>query len=557
LHSLHAFFPPARGESPLDEVGIEESMADVLHLTVFAEFGALPRRKGYNRTSNSLVRKVGPVRPRSFNLLLPLLVAASTARGDVYQWQWVDPNDHTLGKMRSAVLCPDGAGVVATAYSQWPYLDLSQAYLKYGDLPNSLLYQSVLSAGYFENASLAGSVIWGCQVSNADFTSISAARANFRFSTLNGANFANADLSGATFLVGSMTGVSFQRANLTNAFFNTDLTGVDFTDAIIAGADLRHQVGSAGSGFTSNQLYSTASHKSKDLRRIRMGFNDLTGWNFSGIDLTEATFFDAKLAGAQFNNATLTGGALHGADLTKADLTDARLNNTDFGSAKLTNADLSRANFSSADMFAAALALSECKDADFSGANLESADLRGARHMMADSARTAGAIFPDGTVDGLRGFPFIIRNFDGDEPIRIRVTGAMRPLGINMHLDAGPWGSTIGFEPGIPVVFSGSGLQLAFEDDVDVSAQIGRTFQLFDWTDVAPTGTLQVNSAYTWDTSRLYSDGTVTLVPEPAWAGVGMVLAALMRFAAARRVGPELERRRRNAGLRPGLVASN
>jgi uncharacterized protein YjbI with pentapeptide repeats len=292
------------------------------------------------------------------------------------------------------------------------------------------------------------------------------------------------------------------------------LGGVDFTDAIIAGADLRDQAGPGEDDFSAAQLYSTGSYKNKDLRGIRLGFNDLKGWDFSGIDLTEGTFFNARLVGANFENATVTGGAFHGADLAMTNFRGAKLDNVDLGSAMLTGADLTGAHLSNADLFAAVLTSAEAGDANFSGANLESADLRGARNLDTSSAKVSRAILPDGTVDGLTGFPFVIHNFESGQPIPIRVTGSMRPNAMAMYFNDRPWGSTIEFDPGIPVVFSGSGLELRIEEGANVSAMMGRTFQLFDWTGVVPVGTLRITSAYSWDVSRLYTDGTVTLVPE-------------------------------------------
>src|SRR5690349_12059778 len=49
-----------------------------------------------------------------------LALAASQASADIFQWEWVDPGDHTLGKRQSTTLCPDGAGVSLPAPSPWP-----------------------------------------------------------------------------------------------------------------------------------------------------------------------------------------------------------------------------------------------------------------------------------------------------------------------------------------------------------------------------------------------------------------------------------------------------
>jgi Dockerin type I domain len=40
---------------------------------------------------------------------------------------------------------------------------------------------------------------------------------------------------------------------------------------------------------------------------------------------------------------------------------------------------------------------------------------------------------------------------------------------------------------------------------------VGRTFKLFDWSGVAPTGAFNVDSPLIWDFSQLYTTGEVTL----------------------------------------------
>jgi hypothetical protein len=61
-------------------------------------------------------------------------------------------------------------------------------------------------------------------------------------------------------------------------------------------------------------------------------------------------------------------------------------------------------------------------------------------------------------------------------------------------------------------------LELRFTADVNLASQLGRTFDLFDWTGVNPTGSFAVFSPYTWNLSNLYTTGEVTLtaISEPA-----------------------------------------
>ena len=102
-------------------------------------------------------------------------------------------------------------------------------------------------------------------------------------------------------------------------------------------------------------------------------------------------------------------------------------------------------------------------------------------------------------------------------PITVDQHLAMGPGGtLRMVFEADAWDSTISFAPGIPVTLGGT-LELTFADDVNLASQVGRTFDLFDWTGVNPTGAFAVSSPYAWDLSNLYTTGEVTLtaIPEP------------------------------------------
>jgi hypothetical protein len=91
-----------------------------------------------------------------------------------------------------------------------------------------------------------------------------------------------------------------------------------------------------------------------------------------------------------------------------------------------------------------------------------------------------------------------------------------------MVFEADAWDSTISFAHGIPVTLGGT-LELTFAGDVDVADQVGRTFDLFDWTGVSPTGDIAVSSPYPWDLSSLYTTGEVTLSLSGDYNGDGTV----------------------------------
>ncbi len=86
------------------------------------------------------------------------------------------------------------------------------------------------------------------------------------------------------------------------------------------------------------------------------------------------------------------------------------------------------------------------------------------------------------------------------------------------------------FASGIPVTLGGGTLRLTFAPDVSLASQVGRTFDLFDWTGVTPTGVFSVASPYAWNLSKLYTTGEVTLTsvaPLPGdYNGDGIVDAA-------------------------------
>jgi uncharacterized protein YjbI with pentapeptide repeats len=158
-------------------------------------------------------------------------------------------------------------------------------------------------------------------------------------------------------------------------------------------------------------------------------------------------------------------------------------------------------------------------------------------------------IRPDGHIDGLdlhAGGLLIVRDYDGD-PRATDHNGnpanplAPIPISVDQHLTIGPggmlrmvfeadaWDSTISFAPGIPVALGGT-LELTFSDDVNLATQVGRTFDLFDWTGVNPTGLFNVAGPHIWDLSQLYTTGDVTLAavgPLPGdYNGNGIVDAA-------------------------------
>ncbi len=130
--------------------------------------------------------EIGPECAKCF-LFVPCAVASllaavtwpSTATADIYQWEWVDPNNHALGRQQSATLAPDGAWLVPEPGMDAISRDLTQAYLIDFDLSGARFYQAILM-----DADLSG----------ADLTF-----ANFEVATLTNADFTNAEVRGSLF----------------------------------------------------------------------------------------------------------------------------------------------------------------------------------------------------------------------------------------------------------------------------------------------------------------------------------------------------------------------
>jgi hypothetical protein len=162
-------------------------------------------------------------------------------------------------------------------------------------------------------------------------------------------------------------------------------------------------------------------------------------------------------------------------------------------------------------------------NSSMNGANLSGADTRGAS-IDISGAVTINLIRPDGHISGLdlsAGQSLVVRDYHGVSPTYPPISPQLIVVDQHFAMTAGgtlrlvfesdAWDSTISFAAGIPVTCGGT-LELAFANGVSLSTQIGRTFDVFNWTGVSPTGAFADSSPYVWDLSNLYTTGDVTFL---------------------------------------------
>ena len=351
-----------------------------------------------------------------------LFALATAVRGDIFQWEYINPADPSQGKRQSTTLAPDGAGIDAVPGADLASRDLTGAYLIGAslrsvevDIPgiHYHLAQSNLTSTDLTQAELSNANLTGAILTEADFTDANVEGANFgkfldsfrnlkgtgialaqlystasyqakdlsriRFDNNNlvGGNFTGQNLTNAAFYGATLTAARFSQANLANADFTfATLTDADFTGADVRGVNF-DKLTDNGTGITLAQLYSTASYQARDLTGIRFYFNNLASGNFAGQNLTDAHFSGSTLTDSDFTDADVRGATFD--YTTSKGFTSAQLYSTasyKFGNLtgiSLDDNDLSGWNFAGQNLTNAVFRNATLTDADFTGASLRKA----------------------------------------------------------------------------------------------------------------------------------------------------------------------------------------
>ncbi len=393
-----------------------------------------------------------------------------------------------------------------------------------GQLCSTASYQGQnLSGVNLEGVNLAGCNFSGQKPFGANLSSAALTGASFSGATVSGADFGDTGIttsqlySTGGYQAGSLGGIGLEQNNLSGwnfcgqnlasaSFASATLTGANFAGAVVTGADF----GSSNLAFS--QLQSTASYQAKNLSGICLYQCDLSGWDFSGQNLTNARLASTTLTGTVFSGAVVAG-----ADFGASNLAFWQLQSTASYQAKnlsgvylyqcdLTGWDFSGQNLTNTDFYLATL----------TSANFADADLRGSTEFNPPaSASTHSAILSDGTIAGLNmgaSETLVVQNYPLGITVRQSMTLSATST-LKLVLSGTTWGSTISFDSGIPVNLGGT-LSVTFASGVNAASQTGRTFQLFNWTGVTPSGTfstvtLPAAAGLWWDTTALYTAGTV------------------------------------------------
>ncbi len=205
---------------------------------------------------------------------------------------------------------------------------------------NTYLQGTNFSGANLENASFAFATQGPYGESNigpANFSKANLNHADFNSANMTGADFSNASLVETKFESTNLSGANFRGADLTHAVFNTtvalagnqntDLSGADFTDAIIFGAQLAYAT--RDNNFTYEQLISTKSYKDKNLGGINLSYCTLGGFeinfetsgiSFSGFNLEGAYLFATKISLCNFTDANIKGAEFRLSNLSYSQL---------------------------------------------------------------------------------------------------------------------------------------------------------------------------------------------------------------------------------------------
>ena len=363
---------------------------------------------------------------------------------------------------------------------------------------------ATLVAADLSDADITGAGLGGTGISSEQLYST----ASYKMESLAGVRLSTNDLTGWNFVSQSLENAHFARSVLTNA---------DLSDAVVVGASFRD------TALTAEQLYSTASYRTANLTGIDLAENSLNGWNLSQQNLTDANFDDSGLTNTDFTDAIVAGANFHETKPSAEQL----YSTASYKTRKLTGIGFEDHDLSGWSFVGQNLAGADFDGAELTGADLSLADLRGAifrdiGQATAD-ATLRNTILPDGSVRHLELLEDDILTIRDDElPLSVEESMTLAATStLELVLKDTSWGSTVTLANSIVPDIGGT-LALRFDDETDVGALVGTTFELFDWNGQLSIGDrfdrIVVEPGHVWNIDQLYTNGSVQLaaIPEPS-----------------------------------------
>ncbi len=231
--------------------------------------------------------------------------------------------------------------------------NLREANLTGAKFDGADLTKADLSAANLSQASLAGAILEEAALVYANLTEALGPEASFLAADLTEANLAGAKLEKADLSKSTLDQANFQGAMLARAEFGDavgagiNMTGADVTElragrCRFPGGAFQNLRGEASLWFESD--LSGADFTASMLGRADFREADLQGSNFHAVDLKSGNLTKADLRGARFTSVNLFQVRLDKADLREADLRGSNCYEADFVDAAIAGANFSQAN---------------------------------------------------------------------------------------------------------------------------------------------------------------------------------------------------------------------
>jgi len=224
---------------------------------------------------------------------------------------------------------------------------------------------SVIRNGDLSNYDLSGTNFWYSRMYDNNFTNTNFSNSDLSYSGMCYSKIENTIMHNVDFSFASIYEMDFSKGSLKNAKFDggscyyCNFEGIDITEIKIS-KDLPANTNFAGSSFRNIDFrdweVGAVDFSVKNI--LILGCTgqeyaaipqaDLTGANFSGMDLKDITFARNNNPGIAWNDVNFSFADLSFHDLRNMSLKNANFSNADLTGVDFTNVDLENANFSNA-----------------------------------------------------------------------------------------------------------------------------------------------------------------------------------------------------------------